>query len=227
MMAFRTIKNAIVNDVLGPVENGRYQTVGYQKRGKSADEIKENLRSVEIYYASGSFDQRINGPTQHKMLFNLDLSVSSASKADLNVINNPASMPDQIKAALDEMLLAASQADELLDELIDIIYQIIMDGNNLELQLDENGSGLIIADRFIKTVNKSQPSPRGGLVVITAKMILNCTVTEEVPGDIGPAAETIETVTQFADIPEIPLDPDADHDIDEATKTGIEIPIVI
>ena len=55
MMLFRTIQAAIINDILGPAEAGRFRTVGFQRQAKAAEDALDNSRLVQVFYSSGSF----------------------------------------------------------------------------------------------------------------------------------------------------------------------------
>ena len=215
MMAFRKIKSALIDDVLGPASGINYRVIGYQTQAQSGNEVKNNNRSAEVYYSSGTFPQeRQTGPNQHKTIFRIDLTVSAPATVDLSVINDSGSTPAEIQAALAAMSQSGQECDDLMDELFDLIYQTIMDGRNNQLKLDENGSGIVIANRKITDFRKDQPLPRGEFVILTANIELSVKVAEEVPGFAGPEAEGIETVQQFAD---------QDENIDTESKAGVEV----
>lgn len=197
-MNFRTIKDQIVNNILGPAEAGRFQTIGFQRQSTGAEEVLGNLRFVQFFYSSGNFSVsggRQTGPTQHDITFNVWLTVSAASELDLSVINNPESTPEQVSAALLAEKEACEVADASLDELIDIVYQILMDGNNIEMGLDKG----IISNKWIGSITKDQPTSSGDYVVLTASMPLTLRTVEDVPGDTGTAIEVINTKIDIDD----------------------------
>jgi hypothetical protein len=207
-MNFRTIKASIINDVLGPAEGSNFQTVGFQRQVKSADETLDTLRMVQVYYSSGDFSKRggrLNGPTQHDVTYRIDLTVSKAAEGDLAVINDPQSSAVAIATALAAFQEASELADDSFDQLVDLVYNILMDARNIDLGLDAG----VIANRWIDNVQKDQPVPRGEYVILTGSMFLKLRTAEQVEGDPGLAGETIDTVI--------------DIDGDDVEKTGVTV----
>jgi len=179
-MNFRLIKASVVN-LLGAAEGGRYRTIGYQKPGQGESEVKNNDRSVQVYYSSGDFSKSGGGvagsSTSHEITINFDLTVSKPALVDLSIIQNPASTPAQIQGALAALQEASDLADNSFDELADIIYQEIMDARNVDL-----GLARPVGSRWISGINKDDPLPRGKLVVLTGSMQLTCKIDEQVTG---------------------------------------------
>ena len=52
-MQFRVVKDSLINNVLGPAEFGRFQTVGFQRQMKGAGEVVGTLRMVQVYFSAG------------------------------------------------------------------------------------------------------------------------------------------------------------------------------
>ena len=205
-MQFRVLKASIIDDVLVPAEGGQYVTVGAQRQSKSADEVKDSSRTVQLYYSAGDFPKRgagLTGPTQHDITFRVDLSVSKAAEGDLSAINAVGATPAIIQAALAAFQEASALADDSIDELIDIIYQILMSASNVDLGLTEGE----VANRWVSNIEKDNPLPRGDLVVLTASMRLTCRVSEEITGDEGTAANIFDSTV--------------DIDGDDTEKTGV------
>lgn len=204
-MNFRNIA-ASLTTILGNAEAGRYQTIGFQRQVTSADESLNILRMVQVYYSSGEFSTQgspVNGPTQHDATYNIDLRVASPATADLSVINNPVSTPAEIAAAIASMAESAQIANESIDELMDIIYQVIMDARNYDL-----GQSIgTVANRFIHGTQKDQPVPQGEYVVLTGSIQFRVRTYEEVLGDTGTAGGIYDTTI--------------DIDGDDVEKTGI------
>jgi len=195
MMQFRTLKDNIIT-ILGAAAAGRFVTVGFQRQSRSADEIKDSSRTVQLYYSSGDLPRGsagLTGPAKHVITYRIDLSVSKAAVGDLSVINNPAATPVQISAALAAFQEAADLADQSIDELIEIVYQILMDARNVDLGFNAGG----VADRWLSNIEKDNPLPRGDLVVLTASMRLTCSVSEDVLGDSGTAATEFDNVVNI------------------------------
>ncbi len=192
MMLFRQIKTNIIN-ILTTAEAGRFQTLSYQRQGKAAIEFFGTKRMVEVYFDSGIFSKRsaaIQGPFEHAMNFNIELSVAEAAKGDLSVLLDQGSTPAERAIALNNFNEAAPLADESFDELFEIVWQILTDARNYSLGLDKG----IVVDRWIENVQKNQALPDGEYVVLTGSMNLKCTAKEEVLGDpasiIGIDADT-------------------------------------
>jgi hypothetical protein len=179
MMNFRTIRDALVT-LLGSEAAGRFVTIGYQKQGQAASELLDSDRNVQVYYSAGLFPESkssTNGPTQHDMTFNLDCMVSKRAEVDLSVLENPASTDLQRATALAATRTASDLANQSLDELFDIVYQIIMDARNLDLGLPDN-----VASRWVPSIAKDPPIPAGEYCVLTGILQLTCSMDEQVEG---------------------------------------------
>lgn len=207
MMNFRIIQQAIVS-ILGAAAAGRFQTIGYQRQTKGASEVRGSNRMVQCFFSEGAFPKtagRMTGPTQHNMTFSIGLTVSAPATADLTTINNPASTSAQISAALLAMQEASSLADESFDELAEIVYQILMDGLNLDLGLSKGG----VSNRWVTAIRKDAPAPQGSLVVLTGSVEYTCNAAEQVTGDTGVACEIISTQLDIID--------------DDVERTGVDV----
>lgn len=205
MMEFIEIKNAIIN-LLETNSGVNYQVAKAQKQEKSAEEFIDGNRLVEVYYKRGTFPKdsgRYTGPVQHSATFFVELTVSAPVEVDLAVLENPAATPAQIQTALNGMKLASVNADEKMDELISIVWNILFDAENHHLGLAEGK----IASRWIDDVEKGDPNPRGSLVMLTATMPYSC-VLSETPGGEDPI-----------DNEEINLENEINEDTNQ--KTGI------
>jgi hypothetical protein len=181
-MKFQTIKAAMVA-TLGAAQGTNFQTIGYQRKNKSAEDINQK-KMVQVYYSSGDFPLSggtQKGPKSHDISFNIDMTVAVSAEADLTVLNNPASTPAERASALAGVLTASEKADNELDELIEIVYQILMDARNMWLGLAKG----YFASRYITRVQKDQTLEEGKFAVKTAQMIYTCNADEDVPGDTG------------------------------------------
>lgn len=76
---------------------------------------------------------------------------------------------------------AAEMADRLIDELIDLVFNILMDARNEGLLLDKG----VISSRWIPGIQKDTIVEKGDLVLKTANLKYTCTVQEPVPGATG------------------------------------------
>lgn len=208
MMEFRNIKQALV-DTLGAGAAGAFDVIGYQKKNKSADAIKTN-RLVQVYYERGDFPKSgsgLTGPKNHEMSFNIDLTVSETAEADIATLSNPASTPAQRQTALAGVALATERADSQLDELIDLVYQILMSSVNLDLGLAKGTFG----SRWVTEIKKDTTIEDSGFAVKTAGLKYTCEAMEEVGEDAGttPATPTYDTTL--------------DIDGDDVEQTGVTV----
>jgi len=190
-MNFRIVKDAILT-ILGTAEAGRYQTIGFQRQRTDASQASGNNRFVQCYYSAGDFSTRggrLNGPIKHDMTFRIDLTVSAPAQVDLAVINNPTATPSAKATALANLQESSAIADESLDELVEIVYQVLMHGLNLDLGLSKG----TVANKWLTDINKDRPIERGELMILTGSMRLTVRTTEQVEGDIGTAGTIFDT----------------------------------
>jgi hypothetical protein len=178
-MQFRTIKTALTN-LLGAQAAGRYTVEGFQRQSHSAEEILGNLRHVTVYYHTGNFpeDALEQGPFDHEMTFHVGLLLSADSKADLSTLLNPNATSGQYAAALAASLPASANADSLFDELVDIVWNILIDTPNRDLGLPQ----FTIEKRGIRRIAKEAIVFRGEYVVIGGTMDYVCRIIERAPG---------------------------------------------
>lgn len=182
MMNFRTINKAIIA-LLGSSAAGRFTVTGYDGQAKGASEVKGSKRNVQSYFQHGQFPKgkgRAYGSTGHDMVFMIGLTVSAAAQANLAVINQvPPAQPAAMAAALAGMRESAFVADDLMDDLFEIVYQILMDARNIDLGLSEG----TVTDRWVTELKKDDPLPQGTLLVLTGVATFTCSTTEDIIGD--------------------------------------------
>lgn len=195
VMNFRVVNQAII-DTLGLSANGLFRMTGYKGQGKSAEEVKGNLRQVQVYYADGDFPKssgRQTGPTQHNMTFGIGLTVSAPATCSLSAINTPGATSGAIATALAAMSDASHNADILIDELYELVYQILMDGRNLDLNLPVG----TISNRWVTKLQKDDPNTKGDLVVLTGVVTYTCNTVESPAGATGTIANSVSTVVDI------------------------------
>lgn len=193
MMNFRTIKTALVV-LLENKSTGLFNIVDHQKQRKTAESSSEFLGSVTVFYLSGDFPKTSAGiasKTQHEATYRLELTVTSESQVDLSILNNPNASATELAAALANLQEAGSKADDIFDELVENIYQIIMDPVNVDLGLAKG----ILSNRWIEQVQKDQPEPRGALVILTGSMFLKLRTEETFIGLPAQALGSLQDVT--------------------------------
>lgn len=192
-MQFRTLKDSIVT-ILGNAEAGRYTTVGFQRQSSSGDEINA-IRKVAVYFQSGEFPKssgRYTGTVMHDTSFTIELSVAAAAKIDLAILNNDASTPAEKATALAALQESAKLADDDWDELLDIVFQVLMDARNVDLGLSEGD----VSNRWIPRAQKDSPVPQGEFVMLTGRVTLDARVAEEVVGDTGTTGDVYDVTLQ-------------------------------
>ena len=207
MMEFREVKNAVAQTLVDAAA-GRFLVVGHQRQQKAAEASVGNNRLVEVYFKRESFSKsrgRANGPVAGDVTIAIELTVAEPAKADLSALNNPNATPTELSTALFNMKEAGAAADEAMDELAEIVYQILMDARNIYYGL---GKGRVNG-RWVSDIEKDQPNDRGGLVLLTGAMNIEMRVSEEVPGDTGVDLDSISMETIIKD--------------DTIQKTGFEV----
>lgn len=195
MMNFEVVSRALTQ-LLGDCSEGRYRVIGYQQPGKAASEIKGKDRTVQCYYAGGNFPRSAGSARrapQHKMQFELAMSVSAAAQGDLRVLGNEAAAAGQIAAALTALQEATYVVDTSMDEFARIVYQVVMDARNVDLGLPKGA----IEGRWVSQIQKNPPTSRGELVVLTATMTFECGTVEEIVGEAGTAPGQNPILTSF------------------------------
>jgi hypothetical protein len=182
MMNFRTIKDALI-DVLGDNAAGQFQVIGFQRQATDASETLDMSRTVQVYFKSGDFPKsqgRTHGSTQHDMTFHVDMMVSKASEYNLAAINDDSATSMEMMSALAGLQEASALADISMDELMDIVYQILMAANNYDFGLSKG----LISNRWITQMTKDSPLPKGEYVILTGQMIFTCRASEAITGEI-------------------------------------------
>ena len=190
MMNFRIIKKALEENILKKNESLGYKTFGHQAQGISS-EPAENKKMVFVYAASGDFDGRTKGSVSHKIIFNIELTVNSRAMIDLSALE---SENQAIRAAaLENLETAGKRNDDVLDELIDIVWNLVSDGRNDYLGVDETKyPNLVVANRYVDSWQKDEPVQRGDIVINTAIMKVSCKVTEQPDGLVGVPSDSIQ-----------------------------------
>jgi len=180
---FQDIRDSI-RRVLAQNANGEFDLIGAQKRGKSAEEVKDQNRLVEVYYYRGEFPKSggtLLGPNRHDWQFRIDFTVATASKGDIATIEDPGSSAAQVARAIRDMKESELSADDSLDDLFSRIYQILMDARHENFDLPTG----TIASRWVSSLSKDEPIERGNFTILTGSCILSGTTSEPVDGLIG------------------------------------------
>ena len=196
-MQFETIAAALTT-ILGDAQGSDFVTVGYQERKQDADEFLDELRNVQVFYSSGVFPKasgRRSAAQNHAMQFVIQLTVSKASVGDLATLNNPASTALQLATAIAGLELAEKLADESLNTLARLVYQIVMSAENIDIGLSKGN----IANTWIESFDKDKPNHVGELVVLRGRFIFSCQAMEDIVGVTPETGEAVEITIKTLD----------------------------
>lgn len=205
-MQFQVVRDALVQLLKDEADQGpgaRYQVIDHQPHGIGAGE-RENLPTVTVFYRNGTFPKSggsIAGPNSHEPVYELQFMLLQASEGDLSALQSAADDAARA-AAIITFNIAAQVADRKMDQLMDDIYQVIMDA-------DKEFLGLAIGDlaeRWVGSMRKDDPVPGGESVLLSGAMQFGCKVSEEVLGITGAAGVDHDTTV--------------DIDGDDVEKTG-------
>lgn len=183
MMMFREVKEALKNLLAENSEN-RFRVIGFQRQSKATDEVFNNDRLVQVYYSEGTFLKsagRMKGSKTHDLTIEIDMTASAKAIVDISILDSSTATEQQKAAALAGLKEAAESADEKIDELIDYVYQILMDARNDKIGFNSGE----VSSRWIGGITKDAVIERGDLVVKTANMKYTCRVQEEIQGELG------------------------------------------
>jgi hypothetical protein len=168
-----------------------------------------------VYNKSGAFPAKagsLSGPVMHDATVTIELMAAAKAKGDLGTLSDATASDSARAAALSAFQNATLVADDSIDELIDIIYQTIMDAENIDLGYVDP-----ISNRWISSWNKTDPIQEGEHVTFLASMDLTYRIDEQLTGAtpvVATPGEAVKTV--------IPITQDSETDIQDgaAVKTG-------
>ena len=166
---------------------GRFRETGSQKQRTGDNETLNLDRSVQIYFFSGEFENSSEQELNHDVTFEIKLSCSSDTKADLATLENVDSTDEEIETAFQNKELATDRVDDSLDELWRIVIQILKDPARRYYGLPEGTISTVRLKNFIK----SDVMDKGDLVSIQGKGILTCNMDETLIG-VTPTILTAE-----------------------------------
>lgn len=212
MMLFRTLKTNL-EAMLAQAAIGRYQVVGYQTQGTGANEVLGNDRRVMVFYDSGGFDDGkaaiVGSKVQHRAVYRIELMASAVTRGDVAAITDPTKTPAEKAAAIAAFQNATKIADDSLDELMEIVYQILMDSRNSDI--GTTGPPFLVSSRWVSGMQKDNPLEDGEFVVLTGSIDFSCMAVETVSGDTGTPAGAK------------PFEQTVDLDGDDVEKTGVNV----
>jgi hypothetical protein len=199
MKAFE-IKEHLI-ELLASSACGRYNTLGTTNRKTDAEDVSITPQ-ITVVYAQGNFDKSsssVNGPYQHEVTLEIRVLCGATSRANLDILKNPAATPEEIAAALADKSNAVADADKLADETISLLFDIIMRPRNRDLGAGEN------ADRWIESIKKFDAVDKGDIVLVPAILTLTFHATEYTTEEEGsPGEEILHGASVSTDPVEIP-----------------------
>lgn len=204
-MQFQTVRDAI-ESTLNTDAATRYQVIGHQVQGSSAEE--RAIPTVAVFFGSGDFPQSggsIAGANKHEATFRLEFTATAPSKGDLATLQDDLATAPQLAAALTTFQDAARDVDRIFDQLFSDVYGVIMDARNELFGLSVGA----VSSRWIGQINKDNPVPKGEVVMLTGSATLTCVMEETVLGETGTPANEFETIV--------------DIDGDDVEQTGVRV----
>jgi len=201
-MVFEDLRDALI--LLIQTEAGtRFRVIGSQKQSFDADEIKDTLRTLQVFFSTGDYPSSGRQIFQHDVTFQLFLSVSSASSGDKATIGDDTATPAARQAALLAVQEAENLVDNSMDELWRMITQILKDPVNIDFGL----TSFTVSSPELAAFRKNQVLDKGTLTTLTASATWSATIDETTPGATGVAG----------------VQPVIDATIDEQPLVGDEI----
>ena len=193
MEALRLKKS--IEKLLDGHTNGRYLVNNPQRRKTDAESIFL-MPQVTVFYAAGDFNKSkssVNGPYHQDASFNIHVSAGTKTKVNLAVLRDLASTPEQLASAIAETDNAMMLLDEKIDDLLSLLFDIIMRPENRNLGAD------YITNRWVSRISKHDPEPMGAIITGAATITLTAQCSEEVTSEEGvPAGNgAVDTVLEF------------------------------
>jgi len=198
-MNFTEAQTAI-STLLGNNAGGQFRVCGYRNEPADAKTVKDTNASVAVYYGKGDFSKANSpptGPFEHSCTFNIELTISTAAKADLTTLNDDGSTPAERQTALSNIQNTRALADQALNALINVVWNIIFNAEHIGFE-ETLGK---YRDRWVPTIEKQEVGYIGDLIVSQATMHLNLDVQEIADGDLGTALEVLNLTLNLEDEP--------------------------
>jgi hypothetical protein len=178
-MRFQTVRDSLIQ-LLGDLSFGNFRVLGYPEHRQDSRALSGLDRVVQVFYSGGEFplsEGSSFGYSCHHVEFALNLMVSGYAECDLSVIENSNSTPSEIRDAIADSMITGQKVDESLDDLINLVYQIIMGADHSDL-----GDNDPVGSRWVNKIKKDPPVSHGDMVVATAVMTLTCKLEESLTG---------------------------------------------
>ena len=193
MMNFRNIKASIV-EILAAGANNCFVVVGHQRQGTSAEEQTGFGRTVQVFWSASDFPKSsgsIGGDRNNDATYRLELTVAAPAQGDVRTLTNPNASAAVKAMALLALNEGSAVADDSLDELVELVYQILSDATNKDMGQAEG----VVSNPWVNPAQKDDPLFEGELVVLTASMFLTLRTVETITGLTATAAGDIQNTT--------------------------------
>ena len=165
MEAFK-LKLAI-EDLLEKHAAGRYAVISPRRKSEAVGIF--DCPQVQVFYSSGDIDKSkssINSPYHHNCSFDIYIRAAAKVKVNTKILEDPAATDAQRAEALAAGDNASVAVDKKTDEMMDIIFNIIMRPEHRNLGTDYN------PNRWITSLKKSNPESLGAIVMESATITL-------------------------------------------------------
>lgn len=190
MMEFRVVEKAMVN-LLGDNARGEFRVIGYEQFPQGATSFLGKNRVVRIFYSGGDFTLQAGSIHNHEFEMTAEMCVTADAEGDLDTLLNASATQEQLALAMSSMRPSADVANDAANELIDLVFNIIGNPENLWLGLEPYR---VKGVRILK-VRKDRLIPYGEHAVITATLVTGITVVENANGGRVPTKRTADTLT--------------------------------
>lgn len=196
IMKFIEIRKAMTQ-LLFDNAGGLFRVIGHEPQVVGARNTFGNARLVSVSYASGEFQKGasgVRGATTHDGILSIDFTVSQAAKGSVSVLRNENATALEKKDAIAEITEAGALANNSLEEVMALVWQIIKDKRNIYLGLADYSS----ANQWIDRIETERIFEEGGLAVRQARMFYSFRVSEAATGlTPGPPLDVVKYDTDF------------------------------
>lgn len=200
-MNFTTVRDAL-KTIITTDAGSDFRVLGYKNEPEASSNVLDTNASVSVYFSEAKVSPSKSAHICEfawDCIYNIELMIATSAKADLTTLNDSGSTDGERATALSNVENTRLLADEALDSLIEKVFSIIMDGDNLDLGLSVG----VARSRFINEVIKLDPlyGNYSDLIICKAKMNLYLELTETVSGDEGTEGEIIDLTLNIDDEP--------------------------
>lgn len=210
-MVFEDLRDSLLT-LLQTKAGSRFRAIGVQKQSFGSQEIKGDLRTVQVFYVTGDYPASGKQIFRHDVTFQLLLSVSSPTIGDKATVEDKSASASARQTALLAVQEAEDLVDKSMDELWRMVSQILKDPINEEIGL----ANYVVSNPELNGFRKNQLLDKGTLTTLTASATFTATIDETTPGATGVEAiqPAIDTVLN-----EQPVD---GTNIDDPPQVGME-----